>query len=49
MQSLEIIWHALVRFVRELFDDQMMNSITEIVVDRAILLLRQTQHSIEAA
>ena len=49
MQTLETIWQAIVRFLKELFDDQVVTSITEVVVDRAIWLLRQTQHSIEAA
>jgi len=48
MQTLEIIWRAIIRFVKELFDDQVVTSITEVVVDRAIWLLRETQRSIEA-
>ncbi len=46
---MQVLWESIVRFFVELFSQQVVTTITEVVVDRAVSLLLESQRQIEAA
>ncbi len=46
---MQVLWESIIRFFKELFSEEVVTTITEVVVDRAVSLLLESQRAIEAA
>ena len=46
---MQVLWESIVRFFVELFSQQVVTTITEVIVDRAVSLLLESQKSLASA